>query len=101
MKKTMRDEKREIDLDTVEWKPDRITQKYVRCRPYLRYISELDPKDLAEASTYCISVINPFSAELCRRAGTLTRYQAAMHGTVAEAYLAVKDAASIFGIIYI
>lgn len=94
-------ERRQIDLDAVEWKPDRITQNYVRCRPFLRYISELDPKDLAEASTYCISVINPFSAELCRRAGTLTQYQVAMHGTAVEAYLAVKEAASRFGIIFI
>ena len=67
-----------LDLKSIEWKRDRITREFVEeNRDMLMQPSQMEPRKLGEAVTYCQSAWNPFSYELMRRSGHLEEFRSA------------------------
>ncbi|MBR0081569.1 MAG: hypothetical protein IJP98_02380 [Clostridia bacterium] len=86
-----------MNLGEITWKNDGHAMRFVE-----RHVKELsnpraaDPWTLATASLHCIGE-NPFSEELCRRAGLLDLYKAAMDDL--DRMRATRKAAARFGIV--
>ena len=67
-----------IDLSTINWKRDRITREYVdENREKLSDPTQMEPRELGEAITYCQIAWNPFADELMRRSGHLEEFRQA------------------------
>ena len=59
-----------LDLKTINWRQDRITERYVEENHELLALPEkMTPSQLATTITYCASWINPYSEALIRKAG--------------------------------
>ena len=70
--------KNTLDLTTIDWKKDRITQKYVdENRKKLSDPTQMEPRELGEAITYCRIAWNPYADELMRRSGHLDEFRQA------------------------
>lgn len=77
-----------IDLKTVNWRRDWITERYVEAhREELVSPETMDVHDLGAAVTYCTTIRNPYAVEIMRRSGHLEAYR--------EAWTA-RDRARIF-----
>ena len=64
-----------IDLTKVRWRKDGITDRYVNVNSNTLHVpGEMTPQQLAEATTYCKNVENPFARELTVRAGTEDKF---------------------------
>lgn len=63
-----------IDIDAVCWRCDPVTRRHVAGhRRHLSRPGAMEPRDLADACTYCYSTDNPYAAELIRRSGCQRR----------------------------
>lgn len=81
-----------IDIRTVCWRCDPITRRHVAShRLHLSRPDIMEPRDLADACTYCYSINNPYAAELIRRSGCHRRPEES-DGAL------LRRAASAFGI---
>lgn len=59
-----------MEITDINWKQDRITERYVEeNRELLAAHEKMTPSQLATTITYCASWINPYSEELIRKAG--------------------------------
>ncbi len=69
-----------LNLDTVNWRKDRITERYVEDhKEDLQHPEEMTPGDLGTAVTYCLDFDNPFSLEIMRRSGHLEKFKMALN----------------------
>lgn len=85
-----------IDLNTVNWRKDRITERYVcEYTDILRKPRKMKPGELGDACTYCETNENPYAEELMRRAGNLEAFQSAT--TPSEKGKILRQAAKAFG----
>lgn len=64
-----------LDLKKVNWRQDGFTRDYIeKHKAELTYPSSMSPDLLAETTTYCQDLTNPYAEELARRAGLLKKY---------------------------
>ncbi len=66
-----------MNIGEVNWRPDGYTRRYIEDHPGLRQPEKMSAYDLAVAVTYCMTSENPYSEELCRRAGMSAQYAGA------------------------
>lgn len=86
-----------IDLTTVCWKKDRITEHYVRDHEaQLRRPSRMKPRELADACTYCETIDNPYAEALTKRARNADAFRNATN--TRDKRKALDNAAKAFGI---
>ena len=91
--------KNKIDLTLVPWRMDGITRHYVEENgTTLEVPTRMTAAQLAEASTYCTTVDNPYALELTVRAGTSCKFGEAEPD---EKYAILVQAAKQFGILLI
>ncbi len=58
------------------WKNDSITKSYVKeNKAMLDYPENMNVSELANATTYCKTINNPYADEIVRRAGFWDKYQ--------------------------
>ena len=85
-----------IDLTAVNWRQDRITERYVNEHAdLLRRPRKMKPRELGDTCTYCETNDNPYAEELMRRAGNLEAFQSAT--TPSEKGKILRQAAKAFG----
>lgn len=88
----------EIEIPNVEWKNDGITRRYVTENAgMLANPSKMEPSKLADATTYCATIRNPYAEELMKRAGNLEAFKATHDHT--EQWKILQKAARAFGIV--
>lgn len=87
-----------LELSSIEWKNDSITRNFVNENAReLVAPSKMEPSNLATATTYCKTNINPYAEELMRRAGNLEAFNATIDP--AERGKILRNAAKSFGIL--
>lgn len=85
-----------IDLTTVCWKKDRITERFVReHEAQLRRPSKMKPIELANACTYCDTIDNPYAEAITKRAGNVEAFRNATNAR--DKRKALDNAAKAFG----
>lgn len=86
-----------VDLNSVCWKKDRITERFVReHEALLRRPSKMNPRELAGACTYCETIENPYAEALTKRAGNAEAFRNATN--TKDKRKALDNAAKAFGI---
>lgn len=85
----------------IPWRHDRATREYIEEHAdELQSIEAMTPDQLADACTYCETIIgNPFAAELTKRAGCDARFNEAYDAKSKMEIL--QNSAKSFGIILI
>ena len=66
-----------MNIGEVNWRPDGYTRRYIADHPELQRPSTMSTFNLAVATTFCMTAENPYSEELCRRAGMSKYYNTA------------------------
>lgn len=86
-----------LNLDQVNWREDTITRRFIAEHLVeLADPSSMSPGMLADATTYCRDITNPYAEELARRAGMLDKY---LHTFGEKRFEVVKRAAKGFNIL--
>lgn len=87
-----------LELSSIEWKNDSITCNFVNENAReLVTPNKMAPSNLATATTYCKTNINPYAEELMRRAGNFEAFNAT--NDPAERGKILRNAAKSFGIL--
>lgn len=63
-----------MNIGEVNWRNDAITRAFIATHKELSNPRRMPDFDLAVASTYCLTFENPYSEEICRRAGMANEY---------------------------
>ena len=64
-----------LDLKSVPWRTDDYTKEFVRNNAAeLAELEKMSTDRLAYTITFCDAIINPYSEEIVRRAGSFRRY---------------------------
>lgn len=84
-----------INIADVDWRTDSITNRYIT-ENYAQLMrpGTMTVYELATAARYCTSIDNPYSQEICWRAGLLESFKRA--ATDEERNAVLRTAANIF-----
>ena len=87
-----------LDLSKVNWKEDGVTRWFVKeYAEELETPEEMTPDQLANATTYCKDMYNPYAEELMRKAGVLKAFRTTTD--TKEKGRIFREAAKSFGIL--